>query len=79
MQHGALAGAVAPEQHDELAGADVERDAVHHLGLAVGDVQVLDLQQHLRMALGAIVSSSCPQVDADHFGIGAHLGRASRA
>jgi hypothetical protein len=41
----ALARAVAPEHDGELAVADRERDAVHDLGLALGDVQVLDNQQ----------------------------------
>jgi hypothetical protein len=43
----ALAGAVAAEQHDELPVADGERGAMHHLRLAVGDVEVGDLEQGL--------------------------------
>ena len=48
VQQAALAGAVAPQHHDELTGPHVDRDAVHDLGLAVGDVQVAHFEQGLR-------------------------------
>ena len=40
-----FADAVAAEQPDHLAGADLERDAVQNVALAVIGVQVLDQDQ----------------------------------
>ena len=45
MQSRAFAGAVAAEQRDEFALPDSQADAVHHLSLAIGDVQILDFEE----------------------------------
>ena len=42
LERGALADAVAAEQADHLAAADVQRDAVQDVALAVVGVHVLD-------------------------------------
>ena len=42
FERGAFADAVAAEQPDHLAGADLERDAVQDVALAVIGVHVLD-------------------------------------
>ena len=41
---GGLAGAVGAEQRDELAGADVQVDAVHDRDVAVAGREALDLE-----------------------------------
>ena len=41
-----LAGAVGADDRDDAAFGDRQRNAVHRLDLAVGDVQVDDLQQY---------------------------------
>ena len=41
-----LAGAVRADNGDDRALLDLERDAVERLGVAVKDVEVLDLEDH---------------------------------
>src|ERR1700733_11342784 len=41
---GRLAHAIAAEHGHDLAGADVERDAAHHMRLAIATVQIADLK-----------------------------------
>ena len=45
-QERALAAAARPEQHEELAGRDLERDAVDDRGVAVALGEVLDADRH---------------------------------
>ena len=57
LERGALADAVAPEQPDHLAPADLQRHAVQDVALAVIGVQVLDRDQRLRLVCaGALMS-----------------------
>ena len=44
-QGGGLAGAVGADEGDDLAGFDAEGDAFDGFDLAVGDAEVLDLEQ----------------------------------
>ena len=43
----ALAGAVGADDGHDLAIADVERDAVERLGVAIEEVEVLDVQKRV--------------------------------
>jgi hypothetical protein len=40
LHHRRLAGAVGPEQTEDLAGGDLEVDALHRVDVAIGLVQV---------------------------------------
>ena len=54
-----LAGAVGPEQSDDLTLGHLKAEAVQHLYLAVGDKEVLDRQEcHGATSTGASASSS---------------------
>ena len=55
LQRRALADAVAAEEADHLAGADLERDAVQDMALAVIGVHVLDQDQRHAIVGGAHV------------------------
>src|SRR5207244_12464381 len=47
LQRRGLAGAVATEQRDHLAGADVEIDAVKNMGFAVPGFEILHRERRL--------------------------------
>ena len=53
LERRALADAVAAQQADDLALADVERDAVQDVALAVVGVQVLDRDERVDAVSGA--------------------------
>jgi hypothetical protein len=44
LEAGGLARAVGADQGDQLAGAHLERDALHGLDAAIGDLEVADLE-----------------------------------
>jgi hypothetical protein len=52
LQRRALADAVPAEQPDHLAAADLERDTVQDVALAVIGVDVLDLEQRVERIIG---------------------------
>ncbi len=68
-QRGGLAGAVAADEGDHLAGVDVEADAPHRLDLPVGDVQVAHLEERRHQAVGSA------EVGLDDPGVALDLGR----
>ena len=52
LHGGGLAGAVGPDQRDDLALLDVERDVADRLDAPVVDAEVLDLKKHLHQLPG---------------------------
>ena len=69
-----LAGAVGPDEGDDLAALDVEVDAVQHLHAAVRDVDVAADQQRVssltRGHSGGVGGLCCPDVALDPGGAG---------
>ena len=57
LERRALADAVAPEQAHHLAAADVERDAVQDVALAVIGVHVLDRDEGLVIGASGVLMS----------------------
>src|ERR1700682_97767 len=55
-QRGALARAVAAHQRDDLPGPHLERDAVQDVHVAIGEVQLADLQQGRAHAFAPVLS-----------------------
>ena len=65
-----LPAPLLPMRVDDLPGVDVEADALDRLDLAVGDVEVADLEQGRPSA-----PAGAPEVGLDDPGVALHLGR----
>jgi hypothetical protein len=61
-----LAATVGPDDRDDLALADRQREVVQHLDLAVADGQIPDLEQ---------AHAGTPRYAAEHGRIALHIGR----
>ena len=72
LDGGGLAGAVGPENGDDLAAVDLEVDAAHDLAVAVGLAQAADADH--RRALGAAGGRG----DGRFEGVREHAGNPAR-
>src|ERR1700674_156269 len=62
LQRRALARAIASEDDDKLAGVHLERNAMHDLGLAVGDDEIVDAQDDLAFTSSRRGGRACDTV-----------------